>query len=164
MRFLHDRVGCRVTLSGARLANFAVVMLLVACLACGGNDDPASTPAPPRPASPALLPVESIAAIGNYISDTGLDGQIFQLTDPAGCEEIQEEERAATGNEEREQIVDETRGRLCVNRGASLIRDDRAVTTVQDYVSGAGWVLSMELTDGVWAVTDVQALGFSEEE
>jgi hypothetical protein len=153
-----------VTLSGARWANFAVVMLLVLCLACGGNDDSASTPAPTRPASPALLPVESIAAIGEYISDTGLDGQSFELTEPAGCEEIQEEEGAATSNEQRQQIIEATRGRLCINRGASLIRDDRAVATVQEYVSGAGWVVSLELTDGVWTVTDVQPLGFSETE
>ena len=107
----------------------------------------------------ALLPIESIAAIGDYIGTTGLDGQLFDLTDPAGCEAIQEEERAAASDQEREEIVANASGRLCINRGASLIQGDQAVVTLREYASGAGWVLRMEQTDGVWAVVNVEPLG-----
>jgi hypothetical protein len=136
----------------------ASAMLAVA--ACGGDDDGELPPGPSSPARTfALLPIEAISAAGDYIGATGFDGQTFDLTDPAGCEAIQEEERAATTDEERQQIADKTRGRLCINRTISLLKDDEAAVVVQEYLTGVGWVLRMEETDGVWAVTLVQQLG-----
>jgi hypothetical protein len=139
-------------------------LLLVLSFGCGGDDETGRTPAPTRAGSPAPLPTDAIAAIGDYMGATGLDGRSFELTDPPGCEEIQEQESSAVSDEEREQIIEATRGRLCVNRTASVIRDDRALATVQEYVSGGGWVLTLQQSEGAWTVTDVQALGFPETE
>jgi hypothetical protein len=143
-----------------RVAILGLTIAIGLMTACGGDDNGGQSGAPPSPsASYALLPIESISAIGDYIGTVGLAGQTFDLTDPAGCEAIQEEERAAANDEERAQIIEGTKGRLCINRSASLIDGDRAVVTLQEYTSGAGWLLSMERTDGVWTVTNVQALG-----
>jgi hypothetical protein len=141
-------------------AGFTVGTALLIASACGGSDDgPRDTPPSTPERTFALLPIEAISAAADYVGATGFDGQTFDLTDPAGCEAIQEEERAATTDEERQQIAEKTRGRLCINRAASLLNDNQAAVLVLEYLTGAGWVLRMEETDGVWAVTSVQQLG-----
>ena len=142
------------------LAAISGAAVLVLFASCGGNADDRRGNGSATPAqSLALLPIESIAAIGDYLGTTGLDGRPLDLTDPADCEAVQEEERAATTDQEREEIVAKVSGRLCINRAASLIRGDQAVVTLREYFSGAGWLLRMEQTDGVWTVLNVEPVG-----
>ena len=111
----------------SRLVLSTVVLVVCALAACGGDDDGGLPPGPPtRSGSFALLPIESITAIADYIGATGLDGKLYDLTDPAGCEALREEALAATSDQEREEIAAGTQDRLCISRGESTLTGDSA--------------------------------------
>jgi hypothetical protein len=147
----------RGTLSRLTGAGTALILCLLA--ACG-DDNSGGLPAgpPTRSGAYALLPIESIAAIADYIGTTGLDGQTYDLTDPAGCEALREEALAATSDEEREQIAAATAGRLCISRSESSIDGDRAEAILREYTSEAAWAVQLGPSADGWEVTAAAAI------
>jgi hypothetical protein len=129
------------------LLTLAILLIFVAAACTDDGDEPATVPAAtPTPdgeeASPTAAANSVIGAVEAYVTETGLDGETFEVTDPINClafVELAEEEKPF--------------GRICINFNNSDFGDTSGVMEVWEYGTEATWDLTLELQNLSWVVT-----------
>ena len=130
----------------AALLTLTIPLFLIAA-ACADNGDgdsfPTGTPTPDeQEASPTAVANTVIGAIEAYVTETGLDGEVFEVTEPINCfafAEMAEEEKPF--------------GQICINFANSQFGNTSGVMEVWEYGTEATWNLTLELQNLSWVVT-----------
>jgi hypothetical protein len=133
------------------------VLILLVCLilmaACGDGGDEAPTILADTPvadeveASPSVTADSVIAVVTSYVTETGLDGETFEVTDPINCKAFPD----VSGE-------DAPIGRVCIDFNSSEFGESSGVIEVWEYGTESTWRLTLELQDISWAVTGVEEL------
>jgi hypothetical protein len=143
--------GERVRGLSVGLLTLAVPLILIAAACADDGDEvptlPADTPtADGADASPTVAGNSAIGAVEAYVIETGLDGEIFEVTDPINClafVEVSEEEKPF--------------GEICINFNNSEFTETSGVIKVWAYGTEDTWDLTLELQNLSWVVTGAEA-------
>ncbi len=129
------------------LLTLAIPIILLAA-ACADDGEEGSTVATDTPtadnaeASPTPLGNSVIGAVVAYVTEAGLNGDTFEVTQPINC-------NAFPGVSEEEEPV----GQICINFHNSNFSDTSGVIEVWAYGTEATWDLTLELQNLSWVVT-----------
>ncbi len=132
------------------LLTLAIPLVLIAAACADDGDEaptaPADTPtADGGEASPTVTGTSVIGAVVAYVTETGLDGETFEVTEPINCNafvEVAEEEKPV--------------GQICINFNNSEFSGTSGVMEVWAYGTEATWELSLELQNLSWIVTGAE--------
>ena len=137
-----------------------VIPLILAAAACGGDGEEAPTPdgAEASPTVPVATPTADdvqpspttsgnsvISAVTAYVTETGLDGETFEVTNPINCNafpDVPEEDAPV--------------GQICINFNNSDFGDISGVIEVWAYGTDSRWKLALELQNMSWVVTGAE--------
>ncbi len=142
--------GERVRSLSVALLTLAIPLMLIAAACADDGDEaqtvPADTPTTDGPdASPTAMGNSVIGAVAAYVTETGLDGEIFEVTDPINCMAF-----AQAAEEEKPS------GQICINFNNSEFSDTSGVIEVWAYGTEAAWDLALELQNLGWVVTGAE--------
>jgi hypothetical protein len=132
------------------LLTLAISLVLIAA-ACADDGDEASTVPAGTPtadgveASPTATGNSLIGAVVAYVTETGLDSEIFEVTEPINCNAF------AEYLEEEKPI-----GQVCINFNNSEFGLTSGVIEVLAYDPEATWNLTLELQNISWVVTGAE--------
>ncbi len=132
------------------LLTLAIPIILIAA-ACGDDGEEAPTVPVATPTadggepSPITTGSSVEDAITAYITETGLDGETFEITEPINCNAFQQVD-------EEEQPV----GQFCINFNSSDFTDTSGVIQVWAYGTEVTWDLTLELQNYSWVVTGAE--------
>ncbi len=140
----------RVRSLSAGFLTLAVPVILMTAARTGDGDEvptvPTDTPTPDgAEASPTAARNSVIGAVEAYVIETGLDSEIFEVTDPINClafAEAAEEEKPF--------------GQICINFNNSEFGDSSGVIEVWAYGTEDAWDLALEVQDLGWVVTGAE--------
>jgi hypothetical protein len=121
-----------------------IILMATACADDGEEGPTVATDTPTEDgaeASPAPLGNSVIGAVVAYVTQTGLDGETFEVTEPINCNAFPE----ASG--------EEPVGQICINFNNSNFIDTSGVIEVWAYGTEATWDLDLELQNLSWIVT-----------
>ena len=131
------------------LLALAIPIILVTACADDGEDAPSAPAGSPTAdgaeASPTVTGNSVIGAVTAYVTETGLDGETFKVTNPINCNafvEVLEEEGPI--------------GQICINFSNSEFSDASGVIEVREYGTEATWDLTLELQNISWVVTGAE--------
>jgi hypothetical protein len=132
------------------LLTLAIPLVLIAAACADDGDEaptaPADTPAADgAEASPTVTGTSVIGAVVAYVTETGLDGETFEVTEQINCNafaEVPEEEKPV--------------GQICINFNNSEFSDTSGVMEVWVYGTETTWGLSLELQNLSWVVTGAE--------
>ena len=129
-----------------------VIPFIIIAAACGDDGDetptvPVDTPtADGAGAFPTITGNSTIGAVEAYVIETGLGGEIFEVTNPINClafAEVPEEEKPF--------------GKICINFINSEFSQTSGVMEVWEYGTEDTWDLTLELQNLSWVVTGAEA-------
>jgi hypothetical protein len=138
----------RVLAFGVVTLAIPLILMAAACADDGGEAPtvPADTPtADGVEISPTVSGNSVIGAVTAYVTETGIDGETFEVTDPINCSafaEVAEEEKPS--------------GQICINFANNEFTDTSGVVEVWAYGTDAAWKLSLELQNLAWIVTGAE--------
>ncbi len=125
-------------------------ILLGITAGCDGDGSrSAESPSPTASGPPDLSPrVGGVEAAGQYLKETGIDGDEGDFTDPRDCA----------------QVNDDTKGEFCVHENFSTYAPGLVILRIArgDNPSEKVWEMRLLLTDGKWEVQSVEPFGVSE--
>jgi hypothetical protein len=132
------------------LLTLAIPLVLIAAACADDGEEvttvPADTPiADGGEASPAATGTSAIGAVAVYVTETGLDGETFDVSETINCSafvDVPEEEKP--------------QGRICINFANSEFSGTSGVMEVWVLGTETTWELSMELQNLSWVVTGAQ--------
>lgn len=132
------------------LLTLAIPSILMAAACADDGEEaptvPADTPTPVgTEAFPTPLGSSAIDAVVAYVTETGLDGQTLEVTNPINCNAF------ANVPEEEKPL-----GQICINFNNSEFSDTSGVIEVWAYGTEATWKLTLELQDFTWVVTGAE--------
>jgi len=129
--------------SGAALAALALALLIAA--ACGGDGQSPSASPTPRPGEKQ----SSVSGVVAYVTEKGLDGRRYELTDPLNCEAIVEPGE-----------LEDAQGKVCASFSSGEFSSARGVIEVRVFGTEESWELTLELQrDLSWLVTGAKHSG-----
>lgn len=127
-----------------------LIPLILMASACGddGGEDTVPTDTPTtdgEEASPTALATSAIGAIEAYVTEIGLDGEIFEVTDPINCNafvDVPEEDKPF--------------GKICIDFRNSDFSETSGVIEVSAYGTEDAWEVTLELQNLSWVVTGAE--------
>ncbi len=132
------------------LLTLAVPLILIAA-ACADDGEEAPTVPADTPAAdggeafPTVTGTSVVSAVVAYVTETGLDGETFEVTEQINCNafvDVPEEEKPV--------------GQICINFNNSEFSDTSGVMEVWAYGTEATWDLTLELQNLSWVVTGAE--------
>jgi hypothetical protein len=140
----------RVRALSVGLLALAIPLVLIAAACEDGGEEATTVPddtatADAGEASPTATANSAIGAVAVYVTETGLDGEIFDVTEPINCNafvDIPEEQQP--------------RGKICIYFNNSEFTETSGVMEIRAYGTGATWDLTLELQDLSWVVTGAE--------
>ncbi len=142
--------GRRVRGLSVGLLTLAIPLVLIAAACADDGDEaptaPADTPtADGGEASPTATGNSTTGAVVAYVTETGLDGETFEVTEPINC-------KAFPQVAEEEELI----GKICIDFNNSEFSNTSGVMAVWVYGTETTWGLSMELQNLSWVVTGAE--------
>ena len=131
--------------SGQPPAAFAAIALaLVVVVACGGGRSPSASPTPKPGQSQS-----SVAGVVKFVTEKGLDGRAYELSDPLNCEAIVEPAD-----------VQDAQGKVCVSFEGGRFSGGKGAIEVRLFGTDKSWELALALQpDLSWLVTGARSNG-----
>ncbi len=132
------------------LLTLAIPLVLIAAACADDGEEtptvPADTPAANGvEASPTVTGNSAVGAVVAYVTETGLDGETFEVTEQINCNafaQVAEEEKPI--------------GKICINFNNSEFNNNSGVMEVWVYGTETTWGLSLELKNLSWVVTGAE--------